>query len=371
MKRNIQGLIYVCIGVIVLSQIQQKINVGRFDDRFSITKGKDYLFDTRINETAKIRTPARLFVCGFDLWNFGSQLFGDLDFAGRLGESLAPPPLETDILLQGGLNGPCATSPRASFPGRILFIHSESRKGVDVEKQSLNERFFKLGPSEVSSSERSLHVSFGAIYFVSATTKEQRSWILDPSKKPKSIDPRDAVIYVVNQCRTFRNEAALEISETLDIRIHQNPKCPKRNANFVSIPNEDWTGRDLYHENWKLYSKYKFCLVIENTATSDYVTEKIFLAFMGGCIPIYWGTKDVFHIFNHKAFIFYDFEKPDKALKEIKTLQQNRSAYFEKLNAPILAHGNETIESHLSLADDVGNGSLKIQIRSMMGLENK
>lgn len=316
------------------------------------------------NNKSASRSP-RVFVCGFDLWNFSANLFGDLAFAGRF-ES-ASDALPSDVLLQGGLNGPCSSSPDSSFPGRILYIHSESRTGGDAEKQLWNERFFKIGPSD--SSERSLPiVSFGAIFFASATTKEQRTWIIDPARKQKSTYVWDAAVYVVNQCRTFRNEAAIELSEALDMKIHQNPKCPKRNSNFVSIPKEIWTGRNAYYENWKLYRKYKYCLVFENTATSNYVTEKIFMAFMGGCIPIYWGTRDIFDIFNAKAFVYYNKDNPEQALQEIKLLQDDDLAYQEKVQAPILAHGNETIEKYLSLADGIGNGSLKHQIRSMMGL---
>ena len=150
--------------------------------------------------------------------------------------------------------------------------------------------------------------------------------------------------------------------------IHQNPKCPIRNKHFFPIPKQDWTKRDMYFQNWKLYSKYKYCLVFENTATSNYITEKIFLAFLGGCIPIYWGTEEIYKIFNRNAFVFYDMDKPDRALEEMKRLETNHTAYMEKLEQPILAHGDQTINEYLSLADDIGNGGLKHQIRTMLGL---
>jgi hypothetical protein len=329
------------------------------------------LLDAKIPQEDASRNP-RVFVCGFDLWNLRNQLFGDLEFAGRFGEATSITSLETDILLQGGLNGPCSTSPDGSFPGKILFVHSEARKGGDAEKHLWNDRFFKLGPSEdsPSTSERSMPgILFGAIVFVSATTAEQRQWILDPTKKRKVVDPRPAIIYVVNRCGTFRNEAALELSKAAGLEIHQNPKCPKRNDKFLAIPNEDWTTRDLYKENWRLYSKYKYCLVIENTDTADYITEKLFMAFLGGCLPIYWGTMDVWNLFNRRAFVFYDMDNPSEALEEIKYLEANETAYKEKLDQQILAHGQATIEKYLSLADDVGKGSLKHQIRAMLGIE--
>lgn len=319
----------------------------------------------------------KLFTCGFDLWNFTNNVFDDLEFAGRFGETTVAvepiAPTAQDILVQGGIRGPCSVNPQEAFPGKILFVNSEARKDGDSLIHLQNERFFLLGPTASSSltSERSLPiVSFGAIFFASTTTPKQREWILNSSKKlkPDSNTVRDAIIYVVNRCGTKRNEAALELTETLGMTIHQNPKCPIRNKHFFPIPKQDWTKRDMYFQNWKLYSKYKYCLVFENTATSNYITEKIFLAFLGGCIPIYWGTEEIYKIFNRNAFVFYDMDKPDRALEEMKRLETNHTAYMEKLQQPILAHGNQTINEYLSLADDIGNGGLKHQIRTMLGL---
>lgn len=39
--------------------------------------------DKTISEESS--SPPRLFTCGFDLWNLSSQLFGDLELAGRFG----------------------------------------------------------------------------------------------------------------------------------------------------------------------------------------------------------------------------------------------------------------------------------------------
>ena len=43
----------------------------------------------------------------------------------------------------------------------------------------------------------------------------------------------------------------------------------------------------------------------ESKAMPGYITEKILAVFLAGAIPIYWGTEEVFGIFNRKAFIFY------------------------------------------------------------------
>ena len=60
---------------------------------------------------------------------------------------------------------------------------------------------------------------------------------------------------------------------------------------------------------------------------------------------------------------------PLPAITEITYLQTNHTAYLDKLyNEPILANGTQTIDDYFSLADDVGNGSIKRKIRTLLGL---
>jgi hypothetical protein len=92
------------------------------------------------------------------------------------------------------------------------------------------------------------------------------------------------------------------------------------------------------------------------------------LAFLGGCLPIYYGTEEVFDVFNRDAFLFY---QRGKTLDEIKYLEKNSTAYYERLSAPILANGNQTLRDYFSLTDDIGGGHLKKRIRSMLGLPNQ
>ena len=109
---------------------------------------------------------------------------------------------------------------------------------------------------------------------------------------------------------------------------------------------------------------------MENTKLSGYITEKIILAYMGGCIPIYWGTNDVFDVFHKDSFVYYDIENPNEALRELSMLQSNKTLLEWKQRAPILANGNQTIDKYFSFSQDVGNGQLRKQIRQMMGIIN-
>ena len=37
-----------------------------------------------------------------------------------------------------------------------------------------------------------------------------------------------------------------------------------------------------------VYKRHRFCLVMENSLSHDYVSEKLWDAFAGGCVPVYY-----------------------------------------------------------------------------------
>ena len=37
-----------------------------------------------------------------------------------------------------------------------------------------------------------------------------------------------------------------------------------------------------------VYRRHRFCLVMENALSHDYVSEKLWDAFAGGCVPVYY-----------------------------------------------------------------------------------
>jgi hypothetical protein len=164
---------------------------------------------------------------------------------------------------------------------------------------------------------------------------------------------------------------SMQISTVIK-RVDQWGKCAGKNGtllnNIFGTPqfNQHSTA---WTDNFSLYRKYRFCLVMENSVAPGYITEKILTAFLGGCIPIYYGTEEVFDVFNHNAFVFYNVSSPLLALERIRHLEDNETAFLQvSRDEPILAHGNVTIEKFFSLDDSIGNGTLKRKIRIMLGL---
>ncbi|KKM22527.1 hypothetical protein LCGC14_1624460 [marine sediment metagenome] len=80
----------------------------------------------------------------------------------------------------------------------------------------------------------------------------------------------------------------------------------------------------------------KFTVAFENCSKSGYITEKLLHAFQSRTIPIYWGSASVNKYFNHNAFInCHDYENWDDVLAEIIRLDNDDTAYLEKLNQPV------------------------------------
>ena len=133
----------------------------------------------------------------------------------------------------------------------------------------------------------------------------------------------------------------------------------------VIIP--DWTTRDDKRLNKQIFNEFRFVIAMESIKSPGYITDKIMNAFMAGAIPIYYGTTQIFGIFNPKAFIFYDIDNPQLAIDRIAYLESNPDAYEQMLNEPILAHDDETIEKYFSFDDSIGNGALKRKVREKLG----
>lgn len=95
--------------------------------------------------------------------------------------------------------------------------------------------------------------------------------------------------------------------------------------------------------NWKDNSKTdfqrrcKFTLCFESTKSGGFVTEKITDAFYADTIPVYFGSEEVFNIYNKDAMIYCaSREDFDATIKRIIELDTNDEKYLEMANQPIL-----------------------------------
>ena len=181
------------------------------------------------------------------------------------------------------------------------------------------------------------------------------------------------MIYAHGNCVKFREIAAWKLSQFGT--VHLGGRCggvslDGNRTNLVHIETGITLGN--WRENTNLYSNYKFCLVMEHERDhSAYITEKILLAFIGGCIPIYHGPPLIFDFFHKHAFIFYNVSDPHEAHTKVQELEADPGLYEAMVNAPILADGEGTLKKYFSFSDSVGEGILKHKIRHLLNSGKK
>ena len=141
--------------------------------------------------------------------------------------------------------------------------------------------------------------------------------------------------YIASSCHRHR-EAAFNIfaQHFSDFPIVAGGRCHGMYPHLSSRVSGKWDS--INHTS-------KFFLAMENTRQSGYVTEKIVNAFLFGAIPIYYGSNDVYKLFNKRAFIMYDTSNPSSTVRRIAYLHRNITAYIEMRSLPFLA---ESFEEH-------------------------
>ena len=102
---------------------------------------------------------------------------------------------------------------------------------------------------------------------------------------------------------------------------------------------------------------YRFTLAFENTSTPGYVTEKIFEAFAGDTVPVYWGDPGIALEFNPDAFInCMAYADEEAVIARIKEVDENEEEYLRMMKAPVLAAGSRAAEI---LKEDYADAFLK------------
>jgi len=101
---------------------------------------------------------------------------------------------------------------------------------------------------------------------------------------------------------------------------------------------------------------------MENTNSKGYITEKIINAFAAGAVPIYYGTPEVFDLFNRNAFIYYDPNNNRTAMDTVAYLEGNRTAYDEMVRRPVFAPGAQSKHFGKGLARRVNGLLAKVYV---------
>lgn len=126
----------------------------------------------------------------------------------------------------------------------------------------------------------------------------------------------------------------------------------------------NWENEELI----KVYSKYKFAIAMENKCVDGYITEKILNAYYSGCIPIYWGSKNINDFFNPESFInVNDFKSIEDCVDYIINLSEKEINII--LSKPFYNENNYLL--NILKEDTKDNLVLKIYKEKLLNFLNK
>ena len=300
---------------------------------------------TSINPTHDILFDMKIWVCPSAWYQYLSPVIFDkraLIFTEASDVSAA------DILIAGQLEPSC------EFPGKRVIVNAEHV--VPTPPKSQNKFFLGAYTSDSPWVQPLYHVSIWFTH-LHATHREyfQSNGLLRRLANTKT----HFMIYMARNCIKVRDDAYINFLTVAP--VHVAGKCPKRHSSDLVPPNIP--SREKRDQNPHLFSSYRFVLCMENIMQDGYITEKILHAFISGSVPIYYGTREIFEIFNHRAFVYYDPENPSKAIEQVRYLEQNRTAYEGVVKEQIFRDGEQTLSSFFSLSRNVGMETMRRKLQ--------
>jgi hypothetical protein len=114
--------------------------------------------------------------------------------------------------------------------------------------------------------------------------------------------------------------------------IHSYGKC-------LNNTNEKIPDIHDHKEYTNFLGRHKFMICFENTQKKYYLTEKLRNAWLGGTIPIYYGSEMSLHWLNPNSFLYLKDDSPEsmnKLVEKIIELDNDDELYLKMFNEPLL-----------------------------------
>lgn len=148
--------------------------------------------------------------------------------------------------------------------------------------------------------------------------------------------------------------------------VVKNPGCQKRNdwfhklnsykpvasggPLFNNIGGVIERGENSVASKLKFLNDYKFNLCFENSSYPGYATEKLYEAYCGKTIPIYWGSTTIDCDFNTKAFInWHDYQNDEDFFDAIKEVDEKPELYEQMYLEPLFREYKSPYNKYLDL----------------------
>lgn len=143
--------------------------------------------------------------------------------------------------------------------------------------------------------------------------------------------------------------------ENFCLFVSSNPKCRERNIVFttinkakkvdsagevvknIEIPGDSRISRFIMRNRFEM--QYRFSICCENKSSPGYCTEKIFMAFLAGAVPIYWGDPTIETDFNKNAFINLNGINSKDIVNKVMEIENDKNKWIKMASTSPLKEG--------------------------------
>jgi hypothetical protein len=155
-------------------------------------------------------------------------------------------------------------------------------------------------------------------------------------------------IALMSYYKGLNSEPLIKDGENIDLIALRSKICIEGNKlDAIDVYGKGWPNgiskedsRDgvYFYRKKELMSDYQFNLCFENTATYNYMTEKIWDSILTYCLPIYYGKNtNAYELFSKDSFIDYSkFNSPKQLFKFIDDMSDKE--YVERMNKCITVY---------------------------------
>lgn len=170
---------------------------------------------------------------------------------------------------------------------------------------------------------------------------ESDKWSIPDLLKRSSYPKSKFCAYMYSNCNIGYNGVKLreEFFEKLNSRkrVDALGKCKHNVPQDSSRHTSNWIDTAI-----DSYKPYKFAITVENTLNlQGYISEKIILALLAGCVPIYAGDKSVLDQLNPACFIYIDnYNSIQDCIDYVLEVDMNNRLYETYTTASIISKEN-------------------------------
>lgn len=159
-------------------------------------------------------------------------------------------------------------------------------------------------------------------------------------------------------------EKTKSMSGIISTRTHL-PGHHARNE-FIALLEREVPEVDIYgrgrarplEDKWDGLAPYRYSIVLENSSSNDYWTEKLSDAFMSFAVPLYFGAPNVGDYFPSDSYIWLPLDKPKEAIEVIRETLHSDD-WESRLDA--LREARQRIFDRWCLAQQVSRAVLAVE----------